>query len=268
MQPERKDLDDLARMALLKGISRNTFLYDSLVLKGGLALWYAYDSPRRSFDVDLDTTRSYPRVVSQELDQKLVRLSYALHEALQTSLPLTPFRDLRIQKRRLSDEIPTLMAHIGYATSHTRNHPAVTGTVPVQVTLCEVVCESTERARGGVSLHVPVIEDILAEKLKAMAQQIPRRRSRSTDVFDIWYFTRRSAEKLRREVIGEYFHRKMQAVSIEPSADLMIGDVARAYAGDAYASLAASLPADFALPPFGEAFAAVREIVDDMGLLI
>jgi predicted nucleotidyltransferase component of viral defense system len=67
----------------------------------------------------------------------------------------------------------------------------------------------------GNSILVCTLEDILAEKLRALLQQPIRNRHREQDVYDIARFTIQSARPMDRLKIAEYLKRKAAVREIE-----------------------------------------------------
>jgi predicted nucleotidyltransferase component of viral defense system len=62
----------------------------------------------------------------------------------------------------------------------------VSTVVPFDISLNEVICAAEEIDLGGThSLQVCTLEDIVAEKLRALLQQVSRNRLRCQDVLDI-----------------------------------------------------------------------------------
>lgn len=68
------------------------------------------------------------------------------------------------------------------------------------------------------ALQVSTEEDIVAEKLRALLQQIPRNCTRPQDVLDI-AVNLSTGNKLRPEVVANYLHRKAAARNVEVSLE-------------------------------------------------
>lgn len=251
-----EDIEQRVRLATLAAVASTPELFFEYVFKGGLALRYGFGSPRRSSDLDFDAVRDFGRDVTEEKDRTLVHVCHAMNRGLAETAPRFGLGSVYVQRKRLSDEIPTVMTQIGY-DEEASVRPPFEQWVEMQVTLCEVVCETTVKEVEGVPIHVPVLEDILAEKLKAMAQQVDRARARSMDVFDIWYFTRRSELPVDVEKVGDFFRRKIAPLGIEASRGLFADDLMRAFSGNDYAAVAEDLSDGLTLPSFEEAFGAV-----------
>lgn len=262
--PHPQDLAEQARWATLDAFARSDELFADYVLKGGLALRYAYGSPRRSDDLDFDAIADHDRGRSEAYEHELIHFCHELDSALAEVGPHYGFSKIAVQRKQLSDEIPTLLGEIGYGIGADPTTP-LPQSIPMQVTLCEVVCEVWVTEVEGIRIHVPTLEDILAEKVKAMAQQVQRSNARSSDVFDIWYFLQQRSHTLDIQKLGSYLKAKARPLGLAVSGDLFRGDILRAFSGSEYADLAADLPDGFQLPPFEEAYAEVVRLVDAVG---
>lgn len=264
MSTSPSDLDERARLAALDAVSRSKELFGNYVLKGGLALRYAHGSPRKSDDLDFDAIADHERARSEENEHELVRFCHRLDAALEEVRGKHGFTRMVVQRKRLSDEIPTILAELGHSVDG-KVTPPLRHSVPMQVTLCEVVCEVVVREVEGIKIRVPTLEDILAEKIKAMAQQVQRRNARSSDVFDIWYFAQERRQPLDHQKLSEHLAAKVRPLNLKVSAESFKNQILRAFSGSEYADLAADLPRDFDLPPFEDAYEAVVDLVEEVG---
>ncbi len=86
----------------------------------------------------------------------------------------------------------------------------------MEISLNDLVCESIENPLGSDSkpLRSCSLEDIIAEKLRALLQQIPLNRSRPQDVFDIATMSRKHSEVLDTRKIGLFLLQKSEARQI------------------------------------------------------
>lgn len=252
-----------ATRAILDAIGRTPPLYDPFVLKGGLALHLGFGSPRRSHDVDLNAVTPVARQITEETMDRLCSFRHQLNEALDTVRAEYDFESLETQAGTLSKEMPTLMTEVRYRSAGGRE-----GAVQLQVTLSDVVCDTVRRTIRGIPLHLPALEDIIADKLKALLQQAPRDKVRSNDVFDVWYFAEVSPLPVDPAVVTDYLLRKSRhGVKIPaPSKRHFRRKSVVAYSASSYDELAALLPDGIDLPPFRDAYAAVLGFVDRLDL--
>ena len=260
---------DRARLAVLAAVRRSDELWGRYALKGGLALRLAYGSPRRSDDLDLTAVKPFAADVAEAQEVALLRFGYRLNEALAETALDWGCAQVRVQRRRLSDELPALLCEVGYTTDPAAT-PPFEGTVPMQVTLSEVVCETAQAEAAGIPLYVATLEDILAEKLKALAQQVYREgASRASDVFDLWYFSAWSEHALDVHRIVECLREKAAKWDvIQPVTRARYRDPAvRASATEGYEGLRDKVDdSSIPFPPFDDAFSAALALVDRLPL--
>lgn len=264
--PDRTDTAERARLAVLDALAQSPELWRAYVLKGGLALHYAYGSPRRSHDLDFSAVSAFSSEITEENEQDLLHFCHTLNAALEAVAARHGFAGLCVQLRTLSDEIPAVLAEVGYSTEE-KSEVRYEDTVEMQVVLSEVVCETAEAEVEGVRLHVPSLEDILAEKLKALLQQVPRDTSRSSDVFDLWYFIAASHHPIDRSNVADFLLRKsVPWPAIQPVARSRFVDPRlREHAASAYADVGPQLVNGVA-PPFTEAFDRILRFVETLDL--
>lgn len=262
------DPADRARLAVLAALRRSSSLWGRYVLKGGLALRLVYGSPRRSDDLDLTAVQPFADDVAEAQEVALLRFGYRLNEALAETAADWDLARACVQRRRLSDELPALLCEVGYATDAAAE-PPFEEAVAMQVTLSEVVCETTQAKAAGVPLYVTTLEDILAEKLKAVAQQAYREgASRASDVFDLWYFSTQSEHPLDVGRLVECLREKAAKWEvIQPVTRARYSDPAvRAGAADGYERLRNQVERGVPFPPFDEAFGAALAFIDRLPL--
>ena len=115
--------------------------------------------------------------------------------------------------------MPTYELKIGYQLPGDRyyqnfkDRKGFSDVVIIEISLNDILCD-TDRCELQIStkpLRVCTLEDIIAEKLRALLQQIPRRRSRPQDVFDIASMVRRHGATLDLEKVSDFLVRKSAA---------------------------------------------------------
>lgn len=261
------DPADRARLAVLDALAHAPELWRGYVLKGGLALHFAYGSPRRSSDLDFSAVEPFTSAISEANERRILHFCHRLDEELDAVAARHGLAGLSVQRRQLSDEIPALFAEIGYSAEE-RAEILYDDMVEMQVVLSEVVCETAEAEVEGVPIHVPSLDDVLAEKLKALLQQVPRDTPRSADVFDLWYFVEASCRPIDRAKVADFLRRKSEPwPSVQPvTAGAFAAPGVRTYAASAYDALGSALGDGTALPPFDEAFEGVLRFVATLDL--
>jgi predicted nucleotidyltransferase component of viral defense system len=248
--------------AILEAIASSAGLARLVAFKGGNALRFIYGNRRSTLDLDFTADAGLP----DDPDPIRARLDAALRPLL------ARFRvKARCQRVRRNppgrDKIwPTYDIAVGYQLPGDRLYQNfdefqdVATTIDVEISINEVICEAVPRRLhpAGGELCVCTLEDILAEKLRALLQQPIRKRSRPQDVFDIASATRRFGDELDLGKISRYLVRKAEARDIHPRKD-SFDDTVRSHAATGYDVLIGRNAPDFI--PFETAWVEVLELV-------
>lgn len=185
--------ETLARWAhyhILVAISEARSLRQLLVFKGGNALRSAYGSVRATKDLDFSIADTLPQ---QDVETWLERALLRKSQRADIELRLQSFK---AQPKNPQATRRTWKITIGYALkSHenavrrlSTNPPQSPLVIPVEISENEALgVYETHRISGAENLNVSTIENIIAEKLRALLQQLTRDRHRPQDVFDIAY---------------------------------------------------------------------------------
>jgi predicted nucleotidyltransferase component of viral defense system len=229
---------DYAISYLLKAISMTDDLGDTLVLKGGTALRKLYFRDYR-FSEDLDySTREIGLVA--ELDTKISRAVMNAEGLLQENGPF------RIEYEPLVLRKP----HPGGQSSYIvrvqfPDHRQPICRLKVEITIDEPVLlkpeyrsimhEFPENLAGKA--HVYQLQEIIAEKLRALLQSLDRIKDRgwgagrvSRDYYDLWYILKSidlSGEELVNLTRKKSTHRSVQANSVDDFFSLALQEIAR-----------------------------------------
>ena len=134
--------------------------------------------------------------------------------------------------------------------------------VEVEISLNDIVCETRNQVlrSSQTNLRVCSLEDILAEKLRALLQQVIRDRTRPQDVFDIAQVTKDHPDTLDYSKIGTYFVQKCTARGIEPRKAAFDDPQVKIRASTGYGALASETTVP--IIPFPDAWRAVLELVE------
>jgi hypothetical protein len=109
--------------------------------------------------------------------------------------------------------------------------------IPVEISLNEPICAAVEIELASANLlQVSTHEDIIAEKLRALLQQVPRNRTRPQDVLDIAVALTRCA-RLRPEVVADFLLRKAASRKVEVSINLFEAEELWSRAEQGYSEL-------------------------------
>ncbi len=234
-----------------------------MVLKGGNALRFAYQSPRSTKDLDFSVTAGE---IPDNTDRIRGLLDIALRYAERRFYVKAKCQ--RAKRNPMSPKAtrPTYDISVGYQfpsdtyfhSFENRNVPTV---IPLEVSLNDLVCETCPWT-GVESLRVCSLEDILAEKLRSLLQQKARNRNRHQDVYDIARNVRRSVVDRRK--IGSYLEQKSRLRDIEARKS-SFDNVIRDKAGEEYEQrIREQAPRDFI--PFEEAWQEVLSLVQSLDI--
>lgn len=265
--------DEQAIIAVLEALSSDAELRDRFVLKGGNALRHAFDGPRASVDVDLSAVEPAPGQSDAESRAALKAFCERLDGALRGVASEYGYARMLVQSSTVQPagkdprEFPSFEVKVGYSTRSDRD-PPYSDVVKLEVTLNEIVCEAEYRPVGRSQVHISSLDDIIAEKLRALLQQVVRNRNRPGDVFDVWFFTTRFRRALDPGRIARFLQAKSEGREGlgRITRQMFRHAEVRARAQVGYEEIEERLPASVALPPFEEAFAAVLEFVSGLDL--
>lgn len=239
-------------------------LRDRLAFKGGNALRFLYRNPRGTIDLDFTADAAFPD------DPERIRrlLDPPLRRGAERFGVRARVQRLKRDPSAADKTTPTYHATAAYQLPGDRHFAdfdayarPLNTVVELEISLNDVVCETAIAQldpQYDVSLRVCTLEDILAEKLRALLQQVVRNRHRRQDVYDIARMLRNHADQIDRRRVGEYLLRKSAARGIRATRSAFDEEVRRRARVD-YDMLFDALDPDFV--PFDEAWAAVVELV-------
>jgi hypothetical protein len=196
---------------LLYAIGITPQLKNTLVLKGGILMSLAHGSYRQTGDVDFTAT--------VEPEPYASALKEALNRALPRAAADIGYVDLVCAVQRFHYKprpegfadfaAPALQLAIGYAERGGRAEAQLKGGVSprvlqVDISFRERVIRAAELVIEApeVTIQTYAVEEIIAEKFRALLQQPLRNRSRRQDVFDIdWLIERYQPDATMRTTI-------------------------------------------------------------------
>jgi len=217
----------LAAIGSLPGYGSHIFL------KGGTLMAVVYESPRATADLDFTTDLN----ASPDLKDKL-------RDELNRALPRATARlgdpDLVLQVQTINEQpqpfgspgptYPALDVTIGYVRRGRGDWRLAIGQAPhvvdIEVSFNEPVhaVEVIRLGVGGPSFSAYALTDLIAEKFRALLQQVTRHRPtfRRQDVYDIAHLVGRfRLDDSERAAILESFRVKCAARGIAPTIDSM-----------------------------------------------
>lgn len=257
-----------ATEVLLAAIGATSAYRDRLHLKGGLLMGLVHGSPRQTADIDLtaalDPTHEEVQILRQELDRSLRRtpalIGYPDLVCCIQSVKPQPKRN------HFEDaQCPALKVTVAYADRDSRNHRHLergncTDVLEIDISYREPVhAVELLRLDDESSISAYSTTDVIAEKLRALLQQIsrehPRRRQ---DVYDIAFLVRRTApNEAEKAEILRALREKASARDVEPQPESLSDPVIRERAAQDWDTLELELAG---LPEFDQEYAVVEEL--------
>ena len=211
----------LVQFVILASMSSSAAVLARVAFKGGNALRFVHGNPRSTLDLDFSAEGDFPD--SPEDIKRL--MDAALKTAERRYQIKARCQSLHRNPPGLDKTFPTYRIKVCYqfpGDKHYQNFGERKGfseVVEVEISLNDVVCETDEREfhETAKSVRVCTLADIISEKLRALLQQVPRRRSRPQDVFDIASMVRRHHETIDLNKVSTFLVKKSEARGIVAS---------------------------------------------------
>lgn len=178
---------------ILVAITRSETLKANMIMKGGILLALGYESTRYTKDIDFSTAKTLKEF---DLETFIQELKGALVDAVES---LDYGLDCQIQsykqKPPKSDAtFPTIEISVGYAYKHDRNaHRRLLNKNSSNIV--EIDYSLNEPSKGieifeveeGKQIQIYSFTELVAEKFRAILQQVVRNRRRRQDVYDLHF---------------------------------------------------------------------------------
>lgn len=176
---------------ILVAITRSDTLKTNMIMKGGILLALGYESTRYTKDIDFSTAKTLKEfdleTFIQELQSALVdavgSLDYGLDCQVQSYKQKPPKSDATF---------PTIEISVGYAYKHDRNahrrllNKNSSNIVEIDYSLNEPSREvEIFEIEEGQQIQIYSFTELVAEKYRAILQQVVRNRRRRQDVYDL-----------------------------------------------------------------------------------
>lgn len=259
-----------AQYAILQAISASRRLREGLVFKGGNALDFVWQSNRSTvdldFSVDHESILAYP-----DADAIKTLLEGGLAVAT-TKLGLT-FRVLRVEPQPPGEgkTFVTFQARIEYAQPDQPRHrqrlaqgEVIHQGIDLDISVNEPIGAAPfYEVSPGLYLRVATIEDIVAEKLRALLQQRIRNRVRPQDLLDIAVVLREQPH-LDRHLVATFLRSKAEARGVPVRRSAFRHPELAQRASTGYAELAATTRTNFI--PFDEALGLLYAFIDELSI--
>ncbi len=259
-------LERQATEVFLAAIGLTPSYSDKVFLKGGVLMGIRYASPRQTADLDFTTTL-------EPNPDEIVRIRAELDDALLRAAAQLGYPDLvcRVQTARekpranslVNDTFPALEIKIAYAL---RDSPQETR---LKVGQCPTTLEAdisfnepinapqlVKLGKDGPIIEAYSLLDLMAEKMRALLQQVNRNRHRRQDVFDLAYLIERFALDTKEMAhLLEVFKKTSASRGIDPDQNSLSNPQVIERARAEWATLALEIGD---LPNFEERFEIVN----------
>ena len=256
---------------VLAAFARSRTLRESLVFKGGNALDFVWQPNRSTLDLDFSIVHDELlfRVDTEDIRRHVGR---AVEAFQQQSGVLLRVQSVRQRPPGPNRAFPTFLVRVGYALPDqgALRRRMMDGRMSPHVVDIEI---SANEAIGGFTsvqidptmppLRVSTIEDIIAEKLRALLQQPIRNRERRQDVLDVAVLVRLHPE-IEREEVGRFLVLKCEARDIHARKSSFLDPEVRRRAAIDYDALESTTRVLFI--PFDEAWEALVAFVDELSI--
>jgi len=255
-----------AQYGILQAVADSRTLSQVLAFKGGNALDFVWQPNRSTRDLDFssrDSTLTAERL-RNFLTPSLQRVSRSIGVL---------YRVQRIEQQPPGPNrsFITFEGTIGYALPDERRNRELiqqdkssNAAVPLDVSLNEPICRIVEvDIASSNPLQVCQLEDIVAEKLRALLQQPRRNRHRPQDVLDVCVAVQENPD-LDLSLTAEFLLEKAKAREVSVSRAAFHQEEIRSRALEGYNELRETTRNAFI--EFEEAFSIVLSLVDGMPL--
>lgn len=255
------------QFVVLASIGSSPGLRDGLAFKGGNALRFAHGNRRGTIDLDFTAEGDFP----DDADAIRAALDAGLRGADRRFRVKARCQSVKRDPKRPDATRPTYKVKVGFQLPGDRYYQnfddrgSFAEVVELEISLNDVVCETIERGLGGSARPVRVcsLEDILAEKLRALLQQVGRGRNRPQDVYDIASRMRAMGDGVDVGKLTRFLEAKSRARGIEPRKSSFDEEVRR-LALEGYDVQMRAQATEFI--PFDGAWAEVVSLVGRLGI--
>jgi predicted nucleotidyltransferase component of viral defense system len=212
----------LVQFVVLASMSLSARLASGVAFKGGNALRFAHGNQRSTLDLDFSAESGFP---DSPADIKNL-MDVALKIGERRYQVKARCQSIHRKPPGFEKTMPTYSIKVCYQLPGDRYYQNIderlaagktlSDVVEVEISLNDVLCETGEAqlGPGAGPLRICTLEDIIAEKLRALLQQVPRNRSRPQDVFDIASMLRKHADSIDLGKVSSFLIRKSEARQI------------------------------------------------------
>lgn len=259
------------QFAILSAIAGSRSLQSSLVFKGGNALDFVWQPNRSTLDLDFSIDHDHVAFVIEEdtierlfstaiqIISQRFGLQLAVHFVRQE--PPGPNRTFATYVVRIGHALPDEVK-LRIRMNQGRPSPNV---IDVEISINEPICATsfTQLDELSPSLRVCTLEDIVAEKLRAILQQPIRNRMRRQDLLDIAVIMRLQPD-IDLEKVSDFLTIKCHARNMVPSRSMFHNPEIYRRARVDYDGLRATTRVIFV--PFDEAWQTLMSLITELNL--
>jgi predicted nucleotidyltransferase component of viral defense system len=254
---------------VLTAISDSAELRDSMIVKGAILISVRFHGLRFTKDIDFSTSEKY--IMFNE-DNFLRELAHKLALSVET---LNYGLDCRIQRHELRPNnkealYPSLIVNVGYALKGTRkHHKLLKGLSPsilkIDFSFNETIChiDSLEIDHHNF-IKAYTLSELVAEKYRAIIQQVPRNRARRQDAYDIFCLLANGQldnSDIKKQILSTLTAKSISRELHVNRASLADPEIIRRSRLD-YDNLRFEITDD--LPPFDELYKTVRAYYESL----
>lgn len=249
---------------VLTAIGLSSNLSEKLILKGGTLMALAFGSERATADIDftsIEEPEGFADNISEELN---ARIPEAINQLGYLDITCrVQSVEKRPRPRNFENmNFPALLIRLGYAQKGGKQEEALSrkqaaNIVEIEISFRDQVFHFQELylEDAKVAVRAFSLSEIIAEKFRALFQQVTRNRYRRQDVYDIAYLIENENidDPLRSEIL-EVMKEKCLSRKIDINADSIFSPEVKARALADWDTLKLEVPD---LPDFEEAFSKV-----------
>nr|WP_319515781.1 nucleotidyl transferase AbiEii/AbiGii toxin family protein [uncultured Cohaesibacter sp.] len=261
-----------ATEVILTAIAMTSPLNEKLVLKGGLLMGLAYDSPRQTSDIDL----SAALLPEDGIGEKICAM---LDEAYPMSAAELGYVDLIIKTHSVKPHpnktifgtanCPAIEMKVGFAEKDSNEHKAIekkrppNSIIKIDISFNEQLHQTQIlELTDGPKLLAYGLSEIIAEKYRAMLQQVKRNRYRRQDVYDLNILIQHDAiDKDMKAQILEAFLDKARSRDLDPDKHSLQSEEVKQRSASEWHTMALEIGD---LPDFEETFATVVSFYESL----
>lgn len=243
---------------IISAITHDPDLRGSMVMKGGILMGIRYRSLRFTSDIDFSSEAGIsdldPGTIRKKLDSGMAlastRFDYDIDCRVQSCKVNPP--------NRPEASFPSIELRIGHAYKGTPKHQRLMqgqspSVVSIDFSLNERILEVENlKVDGGDDLRAYSLNDLVAEKIRSLLQQVVRSRHRRQDVFDLHMLLSNERDQMDLAAILKSLKEKSSSRGIEVDMDSLNNPEIRLRAKEEYHTLSDEVAGP--LPNFDEAY--------------